>query len=215
MGPLSFFAVAASVLAVSSTALGQYEYRYLEGEKFDRSEMAGLRDEGFTSWMAHPSHGKLAVFGTPAGGFLEYDVRGLGDGPYYLYVRCLALSGITKTHVLWDGREIGMISHAAQGTALKWSEALGPLAGPGDHVVRLQGSDDTTQWPYIDVLLLTNQPGYKPDDADADFDSFTTPFPPLTILQAQVVGVRDSVVECRDALFLFLRESASPIAYAR
>jgi hypothetical protein len=162
-------------------AAAEYEYRYLEGEGFSRGEAQGLRDEGFTSWMRHPSGGQVAVFGGPAGGWLEYDIKGLGEGPRFLHIRCLDLPQ-TKTHVLWDGHDLGLITHEGPpATSLRWCKALGPLQGTGDHVLRLQGSDDSTAWPYIDVILLTDQPGYTPPPEDQDFVSFTTAWPLLAI----------------------------------
>lgn len=161
------------------TAVADYEYRYVEGEAFARGEAQGLRDEGFTSWMAHPSGGKVAVFGRPAGGFLEYDLKGLLPGDYSLYVRCLALPS-TRTHLLWDGKDLGLLTQEVASTSLRWCRPF-TVTGPGDHVLRLQGGEEATQWPYIDALLLTNQPGYTPPAKDADFVSFTTPWPLLTL----------------------------------
>lgn len=168
-----------SLLVVLTVAHADYEYRYIEGEAFNRAEMEGLRDEGFTSWMAHPSGGKIVVFGRPAGGFVEYDIKGLAPGQYSLFVRCLALPQ-TRTHLLWDGKELGLIKHDITSTSLRWSIPV-TVTGPGDHVLRLQGGEDATQWPYIDVILLTNQAGYVPSAKDADFVPFTTPWPLLTI----------------------------------
>ena len=183
---------------MATGACADYEYRYLEGEAFSRGETEGLRTEGFTSWMGHPSGGQVAVFGRPAGGFLEYDVEGLQEGEYTIRVRCLA-HPTTKTHVLWDGRELGPIAHDQASTSLCWSRPLGPVAistspvGPttptsagvspaqGKHVLRLQGSDDTTQWPYIDVILLTNVKEYVPPSEDQDFVSYKTAWPLLEI----------------------------------
>ncbi|MBU0611572.1 MAG: hypothetical protein KKI08_27085 [Armatimonadetes bacterium] len=175
------------LLIVASLAAADYEYRYLEGEAFSRGESHGVREEGFTSWMGHPSGGKVEVFGRPAGGFLEYDLEGLQEGDYFIHVRCLALP-ITRTHVLWDGRELGLIQHDGASTALRWSLPLGPVTIPGragvppaKHVLRLQGSDNTTQWPYIDVILLTNAKGYTPPWQDQDFVSYRTPWPLLEL----------------------------------
>lgn len=166
-------------LLLTTMAFADYEYRYVEGETFNRAETEGLRDEGFTSWMAHPSGGKVVVMGRPAGGFLEYDVKGLAAGDYYLYVRCLALS-ITNTKLLWDGKELGLVRHALYTTSLRWSLPV-KVSGGGDHVLRLQGGDDATQWPYIDTILLTNQPGYVPSTKDADFVSLQTAWPLLLL----------------------------------
>lgn len=163
---------------VASACSAQYEYRFIEGETYSRGQAQGLREEGFTSWMAHPSGGKVVVFGAPADGFVEYDIEGLGEGQYWLYFRCLAYPS-TKTHVLWDGQEIGMTTHDAMYTALRWSAALGPVQGAGKHVLRLQTSPDSGQTPYLDVLLLTNAPGYVPPVQDQDFVSLKTPWPVL------------------------------------
>lgn len=168
-----------SLLLTAAAAQAEYVYRYIEGEAFDRAELQGLRDEGFTSWMAHPSGGKVAVFGRPAGGFLEYDVKDLGPGEHVLYVRCLALA-TTRTHLLWDGLDLGLIRHDLSSTSLRWSKPF-TVTGPGHHVLRLQGGEDCTQWPYIDVILLTTQPGYVPPACDADFVSLSTAWPMLTL----------------------------------
>lgn len=164
---------------LASLVQADYTYRYIEGEAFNRAGLEGLRDEGFTSWMAHPSGGKVAVFGRPAGGFLEYEVKDLAAGEYYLYVRCLALS-TTRTRLRWDGKDLGAITHAGSSTSLRWSLPV-KVTVAGNPVLRLQGGEDCTQWPYIDVILLTDQPGYVPPARDADFVSYTTPWPILTI----------------------------------
>lgn len=162
-------------------ASANYEYRFLEGESFVRGETQGLREEGFTSWMRHPSGGKVAVFGRPAGGWLEYDIKDLGPGKYWLYVRCLDIP-TTRTTVLWDGQALGPVVHDGRAsTSLRWCQPLGPITGGGSHVLRLQGGADATQWPYIDTLLLTNQSGYVPPQEDADFASFTTAWPQLNL----------------------------------
>lgn len=163
----------------AAVASAFYEYRYIEGEACDRAEGQGLREEGFTSWMRHPSRGKVIVFGSPAGGFVEYEIKGLGEGPYTLFIRALDMAQ-TRTRVLWDGQDLGLVARDnANSVALRWSRPLGPVSGPGDHVLRLEGSEDSTQWPYIDVILLTNQPGYVPSDDDQDFVSYVTAWPLL------------------------------------
>ena len=173
-------AVPLAVLLTASLACADYEYRYVEGEAFARSEIAGLRDEGFTSWMGHPSGGKVVVFGTPAGGFVEYDIADLQEGEYVLRIRCLAIP-TTRTHVLWDGKDLGLITHDQASTSLRWSQPVGPVQGAGKHVLRLQGSDGTTQWPYIDVILLTNVKDYAPPAQDQDFVSYKTAWPLLQL----------------------------------
>ena len=104
---------------MATGACADYEYRYLEGEALSRGETEGLRAESFTSWMGHPSGGQVAVFGRPAGGFLECDMEGLQENGYTIRVRCLALP-TTKRHVLWDGRELGLIAHDQASTSLCW-----------------------------------------------------------------------------------------------
>jgi hypothetical protein len=180
--------VLAFLVAVTA-ALASYEYRYLEGEACDRGANHSPRAEGFTSWMRHPSGGRTIVFGDPAGGFVEYEFKGLSDGPYSLYIRCLDLPQ-TRTRALWDGQDLGLIAHdGAPSTSLRWSRALGPVAGPGDHVLRLQGSDDSTQWPYIDAILLTNALGFTPPDDDQDFASYATAWPVLALAGPEGPGV--------------------------
>lgn len=181
---------ALAVLFWALTGAGaEYEYLYREGETFDRGLTEGLREEGFTSWMRHPSAGKVAVFGRPAGGFLEYDFKGLGAGPYTLMIRCLDIPQ-TRTRILWDGQDLGLVTHdGVPSTSLRWSKPVGPLAGPGDHVLRLEGSADGTQWPYIDVILLTTQAGYVPPRFDQDFVSYRTAWPMLTL--ADPAGARN------------------------
>jgi hypothetical protein len=168
------------LLVVTRCAFADYEYRYIEGEAFNRGDAQGVREEGFTSWMAHPSGGKVAVFGKPAGGFLEYDIEGLQDGDYTIRIRCLALP-TTKTRVLWDGKDLGFITHEQAGTSLRWSKPIGPVQGAGKHVLRLQGSDDTTQPPYVDVILLTNVNQYAPPARDQNFVRYRTAWPPLEL----------------------------------
>jgi hypothetical protein len=131
--------------------------------------------------MAHPSGGKVAVFGQPSGGFLEYDVEGLHEGEYTVRIRCLAQPA-TRTRVVWDGRDLGLITHDQASTSLRWSKPLGPVRGAGKHVLRLRGSEGTSQSPYIDVILLTNVSAYVPPAKDQDFVSYRTRWPLLEIM---------------------------------
>jgi hypothetical protein len=173
------FAVLLVMLLCASAAQALQEYRYIEGEAPAATDGAGLREEGFTSWMLHPSGARVMVL--PPAGWLEYRVEGLADRPYYVYVRGLAWASGCETDILWDGRPVGRPRYPVPGTALKWSSCVGTVRGPGDHTLRLVADPGITQAPYIDVLLLTTQEGYQPDDADRDFVSFITPLPLLSL----------------------------------
>ena len=162
-------------------ARADYEYRYVEGEKHAATQGSGLRKEGFTSWMRHPSAGELMVLFN--GGWLEYDVKDLGPGPYHLFVRGLAFAKGAEVDLFWDGQLVGRPSYAVPSTALKWSREVGTVRGPGDHKLRVVAPADITQAPYLDVFLLTTQSGYQPDNADEDFRSYTTPLPILHLGQ--------------------------------
>jgi len=175
--------VAALLLWASCACAAPHEYRYIEGERYSATEGSGLRLEGFTSWMAHPSHGEVMVLGGP-GSWLEYEVKDLGSGPYHLFVRGLAWASGCEVEVYWDGELVGRTSYPKPGTALKWSNEVGTISGPGDHRLRLVGAPGIIQAPYLDVILLTTQEGLQPSDADRDFESFTTPLPLLQLKTA-------------------------------
>jgi hypothetical protein len=170
---------------MASAAL--HEYRYIEGEAHSASEGSGLRKEGFTAWMAHPSQGAVVVLGGP-GNWLEYEVKGLAARPYSVFVRGLAWATGCAVDVYWDGQRIGPTSYAHPATALRWSREVGVVQGPGDHRLRLVGADGIHQAPYLDAILLTTQEGLQPDDADQDFASFSTALPPLVL--AEEAGAR-------------------------
>jgi hypothetical protein len=129
--------------------------------------------------MAHPSHGAVMVLGN--GGWLEYTVEGLADREYHVFLRGLAWASGCEVDVSWDGQPVGRTKYAKPGTALKWSNEIGVVRGPGTHTLRLAAAPAITQAPYIDVVLLTTQAGLDPEDDDRDFESFTTPFPILRI----------------------------------
>lgn len=154
-----------------------YDYRYVEGEKYSATDGSGLREEGFTSWMRHPSNGAVMVLAST--GWLEHDVKGLGEGEYHVFVRGLAWASGCEVDLLWDGQEVGRPVYPRPGTALKWSAEVGVVRGPGDHKLRTVADPKITQAPYIDVILLTTQPDYQPGDDDRDFASFTTDLPIL------------------------------------
>jgi len=156
------------------------EYRYIEGETYSTTEGSGLRKEGFTSWMAHPSHGAVMVLGGP-GNWLEYEVGGLATRPYHLFVRGLAWASGCDVDVYWDGQKLGTTSYAHPVTALRWSREIGVVQGPGEHRLRLVGAPGSHQAPYLDAILLTTQEGAAPGDADQDFVTFTTALPPLLV----------------------------------
>ena len=165
-------------LLAACRCLALYEYVYLEGERYGSSRHCGLRQEGFTNWMAHPSHGEVAVILAP-GGWAEYDVRGLGPGPYHVFVRGLAWKEGCEVDVLWDGEPVGRPVYPDPGTVLRWSGEVGAVSGPGDHKLRLVRAEGIHQAPYIDAVLLTTQGEYRPSNADHDFESFKTALPPL------------------------------------
>jgi len=167
------------LLALTAIAHCEYEYHYFEGEGYTATQGSGLREEGFTSWMRHPSGSKVMVLNPE--GWLEYEVRGLGEGPYEVFVRGLAWAAGCEVDVYWDGEKVGRPRYTPPGTALKWSAGAGQVKGPGDHKLRIVADRGITQAPYIDTILLTNQQGYRPSDEDADFASFTTPWPLLCL----------------------------------
>jgi len=164
------------LLCASSAGAAPREYCYIEGERYTATEGSGLRKEGFTSWMSHPSKGEVMVLGGP-GNWLEYEVKDLRPGPYHLLVRGLAWAAGCEVDVTWDGEPVGRTSYPRPGTALKWSREVGVVSGPGDHKLRLVGAPGIIQAPYLDVILLTTQEGLQPPDADQDFESFTTALP--------------------------------------
>jgi hypothetical protein len=167
-------------LAAARTAAAVREYRYVECERYVATEGSGLRQEGFTPWMAHPSNAAVMVLNGP-GGWLEYEIKGLGAGPYHLFVRGLAWEKGCEVEAYWDGAKIGVTSYARPATALRWSTEVGQVSGPGDHRLRLVGAPGITQAPYLDVILLTTQDGLQPDDGDQDFQSFSAGLPPLRL----------------------------------
>ncbi|MBM3476893.1 MAG: carbohydrate-binding protein [Armatimonadetes bacterium] len=170
--------ILAFVVLITSFAHA-YEYRYVEGEKHTRTEGSGLREEGFTSWMAHPSQGAVMVLAE--GGWLDYTVEGLADAEYHVFLRGLAWASGCEVDVSWDGQLVGRTKYAKPGTALKWSNEIGVVRGPGTHTLRLAAAPGIIQAPYIDVVLLTTQAGLRPEDDDRDFASFATPFPFLRL----------------------------------
>ncbi len=163
----------------AAAAYAEYEYRYIEAEGYLATEGGGLREEGFTSWMRHPSNGQVMVL-SPSG-WLEYEVEGLGEGPYDVFVRGLAWAAGCEVDVYWDGEKIGRPAYPTPGTALKWSGVVGQVAGPGSHRLRIVADAGITQAPYIDTVLLTNQQGYRPADEDCDFVSYKTQLPLLSL----------------------------------
>jgi len=162
-----------------AAAYAEYEYRYIEAESYLAMEGGGLREEGFTSWMRHPSNGQVMVL-APSG-WLEYEVEGLGEGPYDVFVRGLAWTAGCEVDVYWDGERVGRPTYPTPGTALKWSGVVGQVAGPGPHRLRIVADAGITQAPYIDAILLTSQRGYRPADEDADFVSYKTLLPLLRL----------------------------------
>lgn len=199
-------------LAAGPRSPAAYEYRYIEAEYYTTTEGSGLREEGFTSWMRHPSHGKVMVmFGNA---FLEYDVKALGEGPYHVFVRGLAWESGADFDILWDRRKVGRASYAAPGTALKWSREVGLVQGPGDHKLRVANEPKNIQAPYLDVILLTTQAGYQPSDADQDFVTFMTPLPLLHLKTSrgeETVPPEPDARATNDAAFELVGAKAGPI----
>ncbi|MBI2298207.1 MAG: hypothetical protein HYU66_04520 [Armatimonadetes bacterium] len=172
-------------ILLALAAPNAYEYRYHEAEATAKAENVAPRDEGFTSWMAHPSGKRVMVL--PEGGWLEWNVTGLQDRSYWVNVRALAWAEGADLEILWDGQPVGRAKYPAPTTALRWCTALGPVKGPGDHTLRVAATPGNRQVPYVDVVLVTSQPDYQPSDEDQDFASYTTPLP---VLQLHPDGTR-------------------------
>jgi hypothetical protein len=168
-----------ALLPVAATAAVQ-EYRYLECERPSAESGSGLRPEGFTPWMAHPSGAAVRVLNGP-GDWLEYEIKGLGAGSYGLFVRGLAWEKGCEVEAYWDGVKVGATSYPRPATALRWSNEVCRVNGPGDHRLRLMAAPGSTQAPYLDVILLTTQDGLHPEDDDQDFQSFSSGLPALSL----------------------------------
>ena len=125
-------------IGITVTLSADQEWRYVEGESYSAHDHGDLRSEGFTAWLGHPSGGKVAVILAP-GGWLEYEVKDPGPGPYYVYVRALAWNERINTELFWDGQKAGQIHFAQPDTRLKWSNLVGRVTGPGSHKLRLEG----------------------------------------------------------------------------
>jgi len=173
-------------IGITVTLSADQEWHYVEGESYSAHDHGDLRSEGFTAWLGHPSGGKVAVILAP-GGWLEYEVKDLGPGPYYVYVRALAWNERINTELFWDGQEVGQISFAQPDTRLKWSNLVGRVSGPGSHKLRLESdpSNNPNNAPYLDVILLTTDPNYTPDNLDQDFVSVRSPLPALRLASEQ------------------------------
>ncbi len=173
-----WLSVCLSLALTSLAASADYEWRYMEGEDFAAHAAGSTRNEGFTSWMGHPSGSKVGVILGP-GGWVEYEITGLNVGPYYIFVRALAWNNRSLTDVLWDGQRLGQLSFPRQQTRLMWSNPVGLVSGPGDHRLRLVRQQDNKpeDAQYIDVILLTTDANYVPSNADQDFVSLVTPLP--------------------------------------
>lgn len=170
---------------LTTGAWSDYEYRFLECETYAAETGAGLRNEGFTSWMGHPSAGKVMVLGGP-GHWLDYEVKDLWDAEYHVYVRGLAWASGCAVDLYWNGDRVGQTRYTGPGTVLKWSDRVGTVRGPGSHTLRIVGAEGITQAPYLDVVLLTTQAGYKPPDDDQDFASYVADLPVLRLGETSV-----------------------------
>ena len=200
--------------AVAASAAVQ-EYRYAECERYAGTAGSGLRPEGFTPWMAHPSQAAVMVLYGP-GDWLEYEIKDLGAGPYSLFIRGLAWEKGCEVEAYWDGVKVGTTSYPQPATALRWSREVCRVNGPGDHRLRLVGAPGITQAPYLDVVLLTTQAGLQPDDGDQDFQSFTTGLPALSLsvgTGARAVLPLSSGVVSADSPLAVVALAAGPLAF--
>lgn len=203
----TYLLVAFMILPTAATALD--DYRYVEGEAFTNSLKSDFREKGFTPWMKSPSRSRVAIVWPD--GWLEYNIKGLSSKPYYAYVRSLATSA--DYDIFWDGVKVGSSEFPEEITALRWTRRIGAVGGEGDHTLRLVPHAKNTNVPYVDAILLTTNADYIPGNEDQEFQSFTTPLPPLLIKSGQTQGMLTPILEKKSTLpetVEILNVSASP-----
>jgi hypothetical protein len=149
-------------------------YRYVEAEAPAASSGMAFRDEGFTSWMGHPSGGRTAIFDASPNPSVTYALDGLPAAPLYLFVRQLAFPAPqASVEATVDGRPVGITEFDRPGTMLAWSRRLGPFAAGPSSTLTIRPAAGSSQAPYLDVLLVTNDPDAAPDNTDQDYRSAT------------------------------------------
>ncbi|MCC7491038.1 MAG: hypothetical protein IT204_01745 [Fimbriimonadaceae bacterium] len=176
------------LLAAGLLAGDQYLFTEVESAA-RRGGSVGLRQEGFTPWMRHPSGGAVLVLG--GDGWVEWTLTDLPAGDLQLYVRGLSWRQDAVTLVSWDGAPLGAVQYDQHSTSLAWSRRVATVRGGGEHRLRLAAAPGNQQVPYLDCLLLTTALDVRPDDEDQDFRSFQSVLPPLELPTGRVLPLPD------------------------
>ncbi|MBI4024539.1 MAG: beta-galactosidase [Verrucomicrobia bacterium] len=171
----------------------EWNYYFIEAENHQSSNKTDFRDEGFTIWMGHPSGGRTVIFDEGnLSAHLTYDLSELKDGDYVLLVRHLAVAKPqASVEALVNDVSLGVTDFAKTETALTWSKRLGPFKKAGPTVLTLKLAEGNRQAPYVDVLLLTNDLNFTPDNEDQDFMSFSRQDLGVAITSADFAGNAD------------------------
>lgn len=158
-------------LMLTLSAQASQHFLYFEAENADPQESIAYRDEGFTSWMGHPSNGRTVIFAGTEGN-LSFRLDNLPHaGPWYVHVRQLAFAApLASVEVLADGVSLGITEFPQPGTYLAWSEALGPFEKRDGTALTLRLAESNGQAPYVDVVLVTDQEDFIADNMDQDYE---------------------------------------------
>ncbi len=155
-------------MIVMGGAVADQHFIYFEAEQATESVHTAFRDQGFTTWMGHPSGGRTVIF-AGSDGVLRFSLDALPEGgEYWVHVRHLALSQ-ARVEVFVGEVSLGVTEFPQPGVYLGWSKPLGPLFKEDGNMLSIRPAEGNSQAPYIDVVLITDKKDFIPDNVDQDF----------------------------------------------
>lgn len=152
-------------LIITYKPAGNYN-AWREGESWERScsTPTGGSWDILTDGTASNSTFTKQLSDTFSGDWAEWDFTVLSHGTYYFWVRAKHYSSAsTSVRLLWSGNQIGSTQNWQQGTAeWKWTCFGSRVLYTGSGTLRIT-NPSSSNWMWIDNLLITNNVNYIPD----------------------------------------------------
>jgi len=140
---------------------GQY---YFEAENY-------LSSRNFTNGTdGNPSGGKyIGATNLPA--WATYNITGIPNGTYYVFLKLYAEDLTYMVNVTWNGVLVNTTNRSAgYSMSVLWSDNLitPVIVNSTSHIL---GINSTSNYPSIDVILLTTNASYIPNDTSQNYVS--------------------------------------------
>ncbi len=146
---------------------GQY---YFEAENYFAQANITNQTNDNPSWDGEPSGGKY-IGSTDIPSWAQYNITGIPNGTYYLFLKMYVGASDNMVNVTWDGAYINTTQRSAGYLSdILWTDSLAvPVTvNATSHIL---GINSTTSAPSVDVILLTTNPSFATNNTDQNYTS--------------------------------------------